>query len=188
MKVIVGISGASGAPYAVALLERLREAGVKTGLVISEQGKLLLKFETGLALKDVRKKADAWYDNDDLAAPISSGSQRFDALVIVPCSMSTLSKIACGIADNLMTRAASVCLKERRRLVLVPRETPFSAIHLENMHRLALLGATVLPAMPGFYHEPKAIEDLVNFVVGKIMEQLGLEHGLYEKWKADDAD
>lgn len=186
MKVVVGITGASGAQYAVALLKNLKEQKAEVGLVISEHGEQLIGYETPHSSDEIRGLADEVYENSDLAASISSGSQRIDAFAIVPCSLSTLSKIACGIADNLITRLASNCLKEGRKLILVPRETPLSPVHLENMHHLSMLDVVILPAMPGFYHKPKNVEDLVNFVVGKILEQLGLEHGLYEKWQGGE--
>jgi 4-hydroxy-3-polyprenylbenzoate decarboxylase len=188
MRVVVGITGASGAQYAVSLIENLKKSGANVALIVSEHGEQLIGFETQMSPDDVKNLADDVYENDDLAADIASGSNRFDALIIVPCSMSTLSKIACGIGDNLITRVASICLKEGRKLVLVPRETPISAIHLENMHKLALLDAVMLPAMPGFYHRPRELEDVINFIVGKIMEQLGLEHGLYDSWKTDSTE
>ncbi len=185
MRVIIGITGASGAQYAVTLLDSLKKKEVEVGLVVSENGEKVIRYETTHSPEDVNKLADEVYENDDLAASVSSGSQGFEAFVVVPCSLSTLSKVAHGIADNLITRVASICLKERRMLILVPRETPLSAIHLENMHKLSMVGAVILPAMPGFYHKPKSTGDLVNFVVGKILEQLGLEHDLYESWRPE---
>jgi 4-hydroxy-3-polyprenylbenzoate decarboxylase len=183
MRIIVGISGASGAHYAVGLLRNLKKRDVEVGLIISEQGEEIIAYETQFSLDEIHGLADESYENDNLAARISSGSQGFDAFVIVPCSLSTLSKISCGIADNLISRVASICLKEGRKLILVPRETPLSTIQLENMHRLSVNGATIMPAMPGFYHKPKGIEDLVSFIVGKILEQLGLEQDVYDKWE-----
>jgi len=182
MKVIVGITGASGAQYAVALLRNLQKSGVKVVLIVSEHGKELIHYETTHSLEEIKKLADEVYDNTALDAPVSSGSQKYEAFIIVPCSLSTLSKIACGIADNLITRTASVSLKEKRKLILVPRETPLSAIQLENMQKLATLGTVIMPAMPGFYHKPKSVDDLVDFIIGKILEQLGIEHNLYEEW------
>lgn len=188
MRVVVGITGASGAQYAVTLIENLKKSSVEVALIVSEHGKQLIEFETQLSPDEVMNLSDNAYENDDLAADIASGSNRFDAFIVVPCSMSTLSKIACGIGDNLITRVASICLKEGRKLILVPRETPISAIHLENMHKLAVLDAVILPAMPGFYHRPQGLKDVINFIVGKIMEQLGLEHRLYDSWKTENAD
>ncbi len=180
MRIVVGITGASGVDYAVTLLKVLKEEKL---LIISEHGRRLIEIESSDNLEDIQSLANKEYDDDDLEAVISSGSSDFDAMVIVPCSMSTLSKVACGIADTLITRTASVSLKEGRRLILVPRETPLSKIHTDNMGRLCEAGAVILPAMPAFYTKPKNVQDMVDFVVGKIMESLGLEHQLYDKWK-----
>jgi len=180
MKIVVGVTGASGIEYAVTLLKVLENEKV---LIVSEHGKRLIEIESALPLDEIEALADVRYADDDLEAAISSGSNDFDAMVIVPCSMSTLSKIACGIADTLITRTASVALKEDRRLILVPRETPLSKIQIDNMSRLKVAGAVVLPAMPAFYTKPKSVQDMVDFVVGKIIESLGLDHHLYEKWK-----
>ncbi len=180
MRYVVGVTGASGAQYAYALLRALE--GHDVDLVISEDAKKVIAHELDVPVKGFEKLASATYANDDTTAPPSSGSYRIDAMVVVPCSMGTLGKIAWGISDNLITRAAAVCLKERRKLVLVPRETPLAATHLENMHRLSNQGAVILPAMPGFYHGPKTVEDLVNFVVGKVLDQLGIEHRLFKRW------
>ncbi|HQQ25677.1 MAG TPA: UbiX family flavin prenyltransferase, partial [Methanomassiliicoccales archaeon] len=137
----------------------------------------------GLRLpQQVLELADDVYHEDELFAPVASGSHRFDAMIICPCSESTLAKISAGIADNLVTRAAAVCLKERHKLVLVPRETPQSAIMLRNSLRLAEDGAVILPASPGFYPRPQTVEDLVNFLVGKILDQLGQPHELFKRW------
>ncbi|MCK4443791.1 MAG: UbiX family flavin prenyltransferase [Thermoplasmata archaeon] len=180
MRIVIGITGASGVDYAVTLLKNLKEEKL---LIISEHGKRLIEIESDITRKEIESLAEVIYDDNDLEASISSGGSDFDAMVIVPCSMSTLSKIACGIADTLITRTASVSLKEGRRLVIVPRETPLSRIHIDNMSRLAGAGATVLPAMPAFYTRPKQVQDMVDFVVGKIIESLGLEHELYKKWE-----
>jgi len=180
MRIVVGITGASGIEYAVGLLRTLKE---KKLLIISEHGKRLVEIETTVSKKEIEALADEVFGDDDLEAAIASGSSDFDAMCIVPCSMSTLSKIASGIADTLITRTASVSLKEGRRLVLVPRETPLSKIHIDNMSRLSGAGAVILPAMPAFYTKPMQVKDMVDFIVGKIMESLGLDHTLYEKWK-----
>ncbi|MDI6707649.1 MAG: UbiX family flavin prenyltransferase [Candidatus Thermoplasmatota archaeon] len=180
MRVVVGITGASGVIYGIRLLENLK---AEKHLIISENAKKLLEYETGYELKEAIKLAEHYYENEDLFAKISSGSFKFDALIIVPCSTSTFSKIANGIADNLITRAASVCLKERKKLIIVPRETPLSTIHLQNLAKLSQEGAVILPAMSAFYHKPKRIDDLVNFVVGRILDALGIEHKLYKRWQ-----
>jgi flavin prenyltransferase len=169
---VVAVTGATGAIYADRLMEALPGQCL---LIITEHGKEVVDMELEGGLDALTAKAIKVLDNDDLAANISSGSGRMRQMVILPCSMNTLSKIACGIADNLVTRAASVCLKEGWRLVIVPRESPLSLIHLENMARLKRAGAIILPASPGFYSRPKSIEDLVDFVVGRVLQSLGFE-------------
>ncbi len=183
MKVVVAVTGASGVVYGYTLLKALK--GNEVHLIISDDALTVIREETDFGPEDFRKLAKHFHDNHDLAAPISSGSHRFDAMVVVPCSGTTLSKIATGIADNLTTRAASVCIKEGRRLILVPRETPFSPILLENMLKLSRLGVAILPASPGFYSRPKLAQELVDFIVARIMDQLRLEHRLMRGWRAD---
>ena len=183
MHLIVAITGCSGVIYGVRLLEACRKLGIETDLIVSQAAEKLLELELGKTIKDIRKLATRNYSQDDLAAPLASGSVKTDGMVIAPCSMKTLGAIASGIADNLITRAADVTLKEGRPLVLVPRETPLNLIHLENMVRLKLAGATILPAMPGFYHKPKEISELIDFIVGKILDVLGVEHKLYRRWQ-----
>jgi 4-hydroxy-3-polyprenylbenzoate decarboxylase len=179
MHLAVAITGASGAPYAYRLLRSLKG---QAEVIISADAEEVIRTETDRTPKDFKSLASAWYANDDFHAPLASGSAPLDALVVVPCSMNTLSKIALGLADNLITRAAAVVLKEGRKLILVPRETPLSALHLEHMLTIARLGGTILPAMPGFYHEPEGIEDLVDFVVARILDHLGVEHALMQRW------
>lgn len=183
-RVIVAITGGSGAPYAIRLLESLPE---KPDLIISDAGRQVIEYETPKKAADVEKMARRVYRNNDLAAAPSSGSHKFDALVVIPCSTTTLSKIATGIGDNLVTRAALVCLKERRRLILVPRETPLTAIHLEHMAKLAALGVTILIAAPPFYIRPKSIDDLLNYIAGKVLDHLGVENKLFPRWKEDES-
>ena len=175
----MAITGASGIIYGIRLLEELE--GEKA-LMITETAKRILEAETAYTVEQVTELADAVYHEDELFAPVASGSHRFDAMIICPCSESTLAKIASGIADNLVTRAAAVCMKEHRKLVLVPRETPQSPIMLRNSLRLAEDGAVILPASPGFYPKPQTVEDLVNFLVGKILDQLGQPHELFKRW------
>jgi len=177
---VVGVTGASGAVYARRLIEVL---GDRADVVVSRDAEPVLAFETGLSREDFVAGARVAYRGDDLSAPIASGSHPFEALVIVPCSGTTLAKIATGLADNLVTRAAAVALKERRKLILVPRETPLSPIALEQLLKLANLGVVVLPAMPGFYGRPETIEDLVDFVVGRILDHLGVTHRLGPRWE-----
>ena len=180
MRTVVGVTGASGAAYAYTLLRNLKG---ETDLILSRDAEEVIRAETDREPKDFAALATRTHRNDDLAAPPASGSAAFDAMVIVPCSGTTIAKIAAGIADNLITRAAAVALKERRPLVLVPRETPLSPIMLENLARLSRAGATILPAMPGFYNRPKAVQELVDFVVGRILDQLGQPHSLVPPWQ-----
>ena len=179
MKTVVGITGASGAVYGVRLLKALPG---ETAVVLSEDAEKIAHVELGMSRADIEALATKHYRNDELESPLASGSHRFDSMVIAPCSASTMSKIACGIADNLITRTASVALKERRRLVLLMRETPLSTIHLGNMERLSAAGAVVMPACPGFYPRPESVDDIVDFVVGRILDQLGLENRMYRRW------
>jgi len=183
MKVVVGITGASGAVYALNLLKVLSRKNVETCVIISRAAEKIIAHELGLSRSDLFKLASKHYEVDDLAAPISSGSQRFDAVVVVPCSMGSLAAIAQGYSNNLLLRVVDVALKERRKVVLVPRETPLNTIHLRNMLWLSKLGVIIVPACPGFYHKPKGIEDLVNFIVQKIAMHIGLQEELYEPWK-----
>ena len=189
--IVVGITGASGAPYAVRLLQQLLGAHRPVSLIISKYGMRLLETEMGIesvdALRDAVGKA-GWdscvetYENDDRGAPPASGSSLTAGMIVCPCSMGTLSAIAVGSSRSLIERAADVTLKERRKLILVPRETPLSAIHLGNMLRLTRAGAVVMPAAPGFYHRPKQISDLVDFMVARMLDQLGVEQSLVKRW------
>jgi len=176
---LVAVTGASGVLYARRLIEIL---GPRTDVILTKDAAPVIEIETGLSTKEFAGPANTFYRGEDLAAAPASGSHRFRALVVVPCSGTTVAKIAAGIADNLVTRAAAVALKERRPLVLVPRETPLSAIVLENLLKLARLGVVVLPASPGFYGGPRRIEDLVDFVVARILDQLGVEHSIGVRW------
>jgi polyprenyl P-hydroxybenzoate/phenylacrylic acid decarboxylase-like protein len=168
----------------MSLLEALKATGkVEIHLVISDAGKDLLRMEIGTsAVKRVRLLADVLYDNNDLAAPVSSGSFLTDGMVIAPCSAKTLSAVANGYGNNLLHRAADVVLKERRKLVLLFRETPLHLGHIENMAMVTRMGAIVLPPVPAFYHKPATIADLVNHTVGKVLDLFSLEHGLYLRW------
>jgi 4-hydroxy-3-polyprenylbenzoate decarboxylase len=183
-RIIVGITGASGAVYGMSLLEALKATGkVEIHLVISDAGKDLLRMEIGTsAVKRARLLADALYYNNDLAAPVSSGSFLTDGMVIAPCSAKTLSAVAHGYGDNLLHRAADVVLKERRKLVLLFRETPLNLSHIENMAMVTRMGAIVLPPVPAFYHKPATIADLVNHIAGKVLDLFSLEHNLYLRW------
>jgi 4-hydroxy-3-polyprenylbenzoate decarboxylase len=175
MRVIVGISGATGVVYGVRLLEKLRRAGVETHLVISRWGVRTLRHETTWSREAVEALAHVTYPPGDMGAAISSGSFRTDGMIIAPCSAKTLAAIACGTGENLIHRAADVVLKERRRLVLVVREAPLSEIHLENMLKLARMGAVILPPVPAFYTKPVTIDDLVEGTVSRVLDQFGIE-------------
>jgi len=183
MKVLLSIGGASGSIYGIRLLEELLKSDVETHLIISDGAKKILEYETNYTVKELKKKADFYCDNSDMCAAPASGSFKIDGMVVAPCSMKTLSAIANGYGDTLTSRAASCCLKEERKLILVIRETPLDLPGIKNMLSAKQAGATILPAMPGFYHKPKKIEDLVDFVVGKILDQLRIDHSLFKRWK-----
>ncbi|MBI5523003.1 MAG: UbiX family flavin prenyltransferase [Desulfarculus sp.] len=178
----VAITGASGAIYGVELLKALKDLGRPAHLIISHAGQRTLELETDLRLADVQALAARVHEVDDLAAPLSSGSFQTAGLAVTPCSIKTLSALAHSYNHNLITRAADVCLKERRRLVLVVRETPLHQGHLELMARAASLGAVILPPMPAFYHRPATVLDIVHQTVGKVLDQFGVEHGLFARW------
>jgi len=181
LRIVVGVTGASGVVYAYKLLEELKKKGKEVILIVSEAAKKIVNLELG-SIDELCRLASEVFDNNDLTAPVASGSYPVDAVVIVPCSMSTLAAVATGCADTLIRRAADCALAEGRRLILVPRETPLNLTHIENMARAKKAGAIILPAMPAFYHSPKKIEDLVNFIVGKILDMLGITHTLYRRW------
>jgi len=180
---ILGISGASGAIYGLRLLQVLSAMErVETHLVISKAGEMVIREEADWKLEEVKQLANFCYDIDDLNAPISSGSFRRQGMVVAPCSMKTLSAIANSYADNLLTRAADVTLKEGGKLILLVRETPLHLGHLRNMERLAEMGAIIMPPVPAFYHRPGTIQDLVDHTVGKVLDLFGLEHDLFQRW------
>ena len=182
-KIVIGFSGASGIIYGIRLLEVLHSINIQTYLIISEWAKKNIVIETPKTLEYVKSLSSVNYDNSKLDASVSSGSFLHDGMVIVPCSMKSLSSIANGYDDTLISRAASVTLKESRKLILVPRETPLSRIHLENMIKVQEAGAIILPAMPGFYHNPSSIDQIVDHLVGKILDQLEIKHELFKRWK-----
>jgi 4-hydroxy-3-polyprenylbenzoate decarboxylase len=190
--ITLGVTGASGAPYAVRLLRALVETATPVRLIVSSYGWRLLAEESGIdGLEALRAATGDWsrvelYDALDRGATPASGSAPSRGMVICPCSMGTLASIAAGVSRNLVERAADVALKERRPLVLVPRETPLSLIHLENMTRLTRAGATVMPASPGFYSRPSSIDELVDFVVARILDHLGVEHGIGRRWRSGE--
>lgn len=200
-RIVVGITGASGSVYGLRLIEELLRAQRDVSVLLSSAGRQVLVFETGLSVDQdpvagqtqLRQYFGApqrlnYYAINDFFAPIASGSSASEAVIICPCSMGTLGRIAAGLSENLLERTADVALKERKPLLLVPRETPFNPIHLENMLRLARAGAQILPAMPAFYQKPQSVEELVNFVVGKILDQLGVEHQLFKRWGDGNAN
>jgi len=194
---VVAITGASGSVYGLRLISELLRSGERVSLILTSAGRQVMNHETGLEwsaeIKLQRQQVQEYFASiavdclamDDFWAGAASGSAAVDAMIVAPCSMGTLGRIAAGLSGNLLERAADVMLKERRPLLLVPRETPFNNIHLENLLRLSQSGAVILPAMPGFYHGPQTIEDLVDFVVGKILDQLDVQHSLFTRWGED---
>jgi len=182
MRYFVSIGGASGCIYGIRLVEELKKARHEVHLTISESGKKLCEDETGMTVAQLQKKADVFYENDDLCAGPSSGSFHLDGMIVAPCSMKTLSAIANGYGDTLTSRAASCCLKEGRRLILVVRETPLDLPGIRNMLSAKEAGAVILPAMPAFYQKPNTVADQINFIVGKVLDQLGLSHSLFKRW------
>lgn len=199
MRIILAITGASGVQYGLRLGEQLLAAGHTLTFLISSAGFAVLKAEAGLDWRGTEQDVSSllrtyfqapeerlrYYAEDNLLAPVASGSAAADAMVVCPCSMGSLARIACGISGNLLERSADVMLKERRPLVLVPRETPLSEIHLENMLKLVRMGARIVPAMPAFYHAPETVAEMVDFVVGKALESLGIGHRLYRPWNPE---
>jgi len=183
-EIIIGISGASGVQYGIRLLEALRNmGGFNTHLIISEPAKQLIQIETERSVRDVESLGDNTYSDDDFTAPVASGSHRSKGMIIAPCSMKTLASIAAGMSDTLISRAADVCLKEKRPLILMVRETPLNLIHIENMRRAAEAGAIILPASPAFYPRPGSVDDMIDFMAGRALDLLGVEHNLYKRWK-----
>ena len=181
--IIVAITGASGVIYGIRLLEALKDLNIEIGLVISDAGKTVIENETEYCINEVIELADKYYDFNDLTSSINSGSFKFESAAIVPCSMKTLSSIANGYADNTITRVADVCLKEKRPIVIVPRETPLRSAHIKNMLTLSQEGAVILPAMPGFYSSHDTVDDQINFIAGKILDSLKIENNLFKRWE-----
>ncbi len=184
VRLIVGISGATGAIYGVRLLEVLRqERSVETHLVISRAAERTIAWETSYSVEKARALADRWYPVTDIGAEISSGSFAADGMVIAPCSVKTLANIASGVCDTLLTRAADVTLKERRRLVLLVREAPLTLAHIRNMETVTEMGAIVAPPVPAFYNHPQSVEDIVNHTVGRVLDLFGLDVGIVKRWE-----
>src|ERR1043166_8965830 len=179
---VIGISGASGVVYGIRILEILKSMSIETHVILSTWGLKNIEIETGKTVEYVSSLSTKLYSNDSLAAPMSSGSFIHAGMIIAPCSMKTLASIANGHDDTLISRAAGVTLKESRRLVVVPRETPISRIHLINMLNLCDAGAIILPAMPGFYHNPVSLKDIIDQLVGKILDQFYIKHNLTRRW------
>ncbi|MDD4335605.1 MAG: UbiX family flavin prenyltransferase [Desulfotomaculaceae bacterium] len=182
MRVVLAITGATGAIYGIKFLEEAKKAGLETQLILSNSAKRTIELETDYSLDAVGKLASCQYPHNDIGAPPASGSFPHQGMVVAPCSMKTLSAIAHGHADNLINRAADVAIKERRKLVLVVRETPFSPIHLENMLKLSNLGVIIMPPVPSFYNKPKTLEDVIRQTTGRIFDQLGIENSLVKRW------
>jgi len=187
-RLIVGISGASGTVYGIRLLEILRDAGIETHLVMSKSAEMTMAYETDLKPKDVRALAAVHYPNADIGAAISSGSFQTLGMVIAPCSIRTMSEIACGVTASLLSRAADVVLKERRRLVLAVRETPLHVGHLRSMLTLAEIGAVVSPIVPAFYNRPKTVDDIINHTCGRLLDLFGIDAGIVKRWKGGPAE
>ena len=181
-RIVVGITGASGVIYGIRLLETLRDGDCESHLVLSPAAKTNIEIETDLTPDRVMALADHVYDHDRLTAPIASGSFQTEAMVVMPCTIKTLSGIATAYSDNLIVRAADVALKERRKLALVVRETPLHGGHLQLMLQAAQMGAQIIPPMPAFYHKPATIEDIVDQTVGKVLDYLGIENHLFKRW------
>ena len=182
-RIVLAISGASGAIYGIRAAEAIhRDRSIELHLIVSGGARATIGYETDRAVEDVQKLGDVVHDEKDLAASIASGSFQTDGMLVAPCSIRTMAAIATALNDNLIVRAADVHLKERRRLVLMVRETPFDATHLRLMHELTLAGASICPPIPAFYHRPATLMDLVDHSVGKALDQLGVEHTLFERW------
>jgi 4-hydroxy-3-polyprenylbenzoate decarboxylase len=187
-KMVVGISGASGVIYGITMLRALRAANVETHLVLSKAAEMTLAYETDLKPRDVRALADQSYAIGDVGAPCASGSFPCDGMVIAPCSMKTLGEIATGVTATLLSRAADVMLKERRRLVLMARETPLTTVHLRNMTTVSEMGGIVCPPVPAFYAKPKSLQDMVDHSVGRVLDLFGIETDLVCRWKTEPAE
>jgi 4-hydroxy-3-polyprenylbenzoate decarboxylase len=186
VRIVVGLAGSSGPIYGIRTLQALKDAGVETHLVVSEGAKRTIPLETSWTVKKIEALATVAYSNQELAASISSGSFPTDGMIVAPCSMKTLAGIAYSFSQDLLVRAADVTLKERRKLVLVPRETPLHLGHLRNMVQATEMGAIILPPVPAFYHQPKTVDDLIDQTVGKILDQFQIEHSLFRRWRTPE--
>jgi 4-hydroxy-3-polyprenylbenzoate decarboxylase len=182
-KIIVGISGASGFIYAVSFLKHLRKMPIEIHVVMTKAAQITRQQETDLSLSDIKKLADVYHPNEDIGASIASGSFQHQGMVILPCSMKTLAEIALGLSSNLLTRAADVCLKEKRKLILMPRETPLHRVHLQHMLTISDMGGIIYPPMPAFYQNPQSIEEMVEHTVGRLFSFLDLPQHLTPEWQ-----
>jgi 4-hydroxy-3-polyprenylbenzoate decarboxylase len=182
LRLVVAVTGASGVVYGKRLLEVLHKKKVETHLIVSKAAEKILEYELAMNKTDLERLATHSYDPADLFAPLMSGSFKTDGMIIAPCSMKTLAGIVNGFTGNLILRAADVTLKEKRPLIIVPRETPLNEVHIRNMLEAAKLGVFVVPAMPAFYHRPQGVDDLVDFIVGRTLDCIGVEHTLYKRW------
>ncbi len=184
MRIVVGITGSSGAIYGITALKLLKEAGVETYLIVTENGWKVIREETDFTEEYVKSLASKYYDEKDFDSPLASGSFSYDGLLIAPCSMSTVAKIANGISDNLLTRVADVCIKEKRKVVIMPREAPLSPIHLRNLLKLSLnSNVVIMPPVPPFYLKPKSIEELVNYTVARALSYFGIKTRYLRSWR-----
>lgn len=183
--IVIGITGASGAIYGVRVLEILKEIGIKTHLIISKSAHIAIPHELDLKLDNIKQLADYYYNNNDIGACISSGSFRADSMIIAPCSAKTLSAIANGYDDGLIARSASVMLKERRKCVLMFRETPYTLAHIENMHKVTQMGGIIYPPVPAMYACPDKIEDMVNHTIGRVLDLFNIDNNLAYRWKSN---
>jgi len=186
-RVIVGISGASGVFLGIRFLQILQSLSLESHLVITKPAEGIIEHETSFSLQEVRSLATHFHSNEELFAPIASGSFLTAGMVVIPCSMKTLAAIANGYSENLLLRAADVCLKERKKLVLVTRESPLNLIHIENMQRVTLAGAIVLPPVLTLYHLPHSMDQIIDHIMGKILDLLGIENEMYERWKGKNS-
>jgi len=182
MRLIVAITGASGVIYGKRLLEVLKGKNIEVHLIISEASEKLIEHELEITKEELEKLVKNTYDEDDFWSPLASGSFITDGMIIIPCSTKTLAGIAHGYSENLILRAADVALKEGRKLILVPRETPLNSVHFSNLLELSTKGVIIIPAMPAFYHKPNKIDDLIDFIVGKILDSLSIDHKLFRRW------
>jgi 4-hydroxy-3-polyprenylbenzoate decarboxylase len=184
-RLIIGITGSSGIIYGIRLLQTLKKMDVETHLVISKAGQLTRSYESQLSASELRALADVYHQCSDISASIASGSFKTMGMIVAPCSMNTLAEIAHGLSSTLLTRAADVVLKERRRLVLIPRETPLHLGHLNNMVQVTQMGGIIYPPVPAFYHQPKTIDELVDDTVGRVLDLFDLDSGLVKRWKEE---